>query len=81
MFGRIGGCTGVTGFVVLRISLVTAGLYGNPEESLALNLRRAFRDFEVWRKARKLQCTQGVWTPGLVACSWHQLAHIFQISI
>lgn len=56
---------------------MTAGLYGDPEESLALNLRRAFRDFEVWRKARKLQCTQGVWTPGLVACSCLEPAGAF----
>ena len=51
----------------IRISLVNAGLYGDPKESVSLNLKRAFRDFESWRKSNRIQCTQGVWTPGLVA--------------
>lgn len=48
------------------ISLVEAVLYGDPNDSLSLNLRRAFRDFETWRKVHKLQCSQAPWTTGLV---------------
>ncbi|CAL1162176.1 unnamed protein product, partial [Cladocopium goreaui] len=46
------------------ISLIQAGLYGDPEESLALNLRRAFRDFQLWCRENKVQCSQVPWTTG-----------------
>ena len=49
------------------MTLIQAGLYGDPSESLALNLRRAFRDFEMWRKTNKVLCSQVPWTTGLVA--------------
>lgn len=61
-------CTRVASLTLIhaRMTLVQHGFYGSPEDSLGMNLRRGFRDFEMWRKAKKLQCTQGVWTPGLV---------------
>ena len=49
-----------------RISLIQAGLYGDPEESLALNLRRTFRDFQLWCRENKVQCSQVPWTTGMV---------------
>lgn len=55
-----------TAYIDPRMALVEAGLFGNPEEGLGPNIRRAFRDFEAWRKARKMQCAQMPWTSGLV---------------
>lgn len=42
------------------------GFYGDPLDGVSVNLRRAYRDFQAWRKLKKVNITQGVWKFGYV---------------
>lgn len=48
----------------LRVTLVLGGFYGNPNDSIAVNFRRAYRHFQAWRKSKRVNITQGVWKYG-----------------
>ncbi|CAK9045722.1 Uncharacterized protein SCF082_LOCUS25828 [Durusdinium trenchii] len=71
------------------VTLVLGGFYGNPNDSIAVNFRRAYRHFQAWRKSKRVNITQGVWKYGYVikanglVCMTHKafngrvLAHYF----
>lgn len=50
-----------------RLTLISEGLYGCPDDPLQTNLNRVFRDFRAWCKNNKKRSSQRCFTVGMVS--------------